>query len=292
MDSINDQIVLTLLSSLSDSSEEVVKRDIAFIAQLCSYTDSTFYSSFMQRLLKLFRNNHQFLESRGYLIFLEFSRSMDPERLLVILATILEHEDAELANPMVQILNTLLMSTIEFDNIRSKLRNFSESKEGTILFSTLYRAWCHNAVATLSLCLLAQAYEFAFQILQFFTMEIPVTVSILVQMDKLVQLIESPIFTPTRMHLLEPDRYPFLFKCLYGILMILPQSSAFVTLKNRINSVNSLVSLQSFMCPTLSLIPSKKKVDLKSGEILKWADLFAHFRLLQIKRPGLESLNH
>jgi vacuole morphology and inheritance protein 14 len=83
-------------------------------------------------------------------------------------------------------------------------------------------------------------------------------VALLVQVDKLVQLIESPVFTcefsmlseaqyiltiicmiDIRLQLLEPEKYPYLFKCLYGLLMLLPQSSAFVSLRNRLNAVNS-----------------------------------------------------
>lgn len=53
-----------------------------------------------------------------------------------------------------------------------------------------------------------------------------------------------PVFTCSnvidiRLQLLEPDRYPYLFKCLYGLLMLLPQSSAFISLRNRLNAVNS-----------------------------------------------------
>ena len=76
------------------------------------------------------------------------------------------------------------------------------------------------------------------------------------QVDKLVQLIESPVFTckdfqssvaesvinfplDLRLQLLEPERYPYLFKCLYGLLMLLPQSNAFLSLRNRLNAVNS-----------------------------------------------------
>lgn len=85
------------------------------------------------------------------------------------------------------------------------------------------------------------------------------TVNMLIQIDKLVQLLESPVFTckfprhtlnhltPTnphppdlRLQLLEPERYPYLYKCLYGVLMLLPQSSAFAALKNRLNSVSSI----------------------------------------------------
>jgi vacuole morphology and inheritance protein 14 len=43
-----------------------------------------------------------------------------------------------------------------------------------------------------------------------------------------------------RLQLLEPERYPYLYKSLYGVLMLLPQSSAFAALKNRLNSVSNI----------------------------------------------------
>jgi hypothetical protein len=39
-------------------------------------------------------------------------------------------------------------------------------QDGQALFTILYRSWSHNAVATFSLCLLAQAYEQACSLLQ------------------------------------------------------------------------------------------------------------------------------
>lgn len=109
------------------------------------------------------------------------------------------------------------------------------------------------------------------------------TVNILIQVDKLVQLIESPVFTcmcpnasraiqtrtnvwqDLRLQLLEPEKYPFLYKCMYGILMLLPQSSAFAALKNRLNSVSSIGYLhvapkryacRPFTCPPSIAVPS------------------------------------
>ncbi len=82
--------------------------------------------------------------------------------------------------------------------------------DGQALFTTLYRSWCHNAVAVFSLCLLAQAYEHASSLLYIlyvffpfegvilcgcYSAELEITVPMLVQIDKLVQLIESPVFT-------------------------------------------------------------------------------------------------
>lgn len=48
------------------------------------------------------------------------------------------------------------------------------------------------------------------------------------------------IATDLRLQLLEPEKYPHLYKCLYGLLMLLPQSSAFAALKNRLNSVSAI----------------------------------------------------
>jgi hypothetical protein len=38
-------------------------------------------------------------------------------------------------------------------------------QDGQTLFTALYRSWCHNPVAVFSLCLLAQAYEHASNLL-------------------------------------------------------------------------------------------------------------------------------
>lgn len=46
--------------------------------------------------------------------------------------------------------------------------------------------------------------------------------------------------TDLRLQLLEPEKYPHLYKCLYGLLMLLPQSAAFAALKNRLNSVSAI----------------------------------------------------
>ena len=54
-------------------------------------------------------------------------------------------------------------------------------------------------------------------------MLLQVTVNLLVELDKLTQLLESPIFTQLRLQLLEPQRYAYLIKALYGLLMLMPQ---------------------------------------------------------------------
>ncbi|URE24090.1 hypothetical protein MUK42_15831 [Musa troglodytarum] len=62
----------------------------------------------------------------------------------------------------------------------------------------------------------------------------------LVQLDKLIRLLETPIFAYLRLQLLEPGKYTWLLKTLYGLLMMLPQqSAAFKILRTRLKTVPS-----------------------------------------------------
>jgi len=162
-----------------------------------------------------------------------------------------------------------------------------------MLFTALYKSWCHNPVSTFSLCLLAQAYEHAANLLQSFA-DLDITVNLLIQIDKLVQLIESPVFTYLRLQLLEPEKYPYLFKCLYGLLMLLPQSSAFASLKNRLTSVSSMGFLH--LIPKSTHTADTKRSTTKAKEDgIKFQDLLTHFRAVQTKhektrKQALQSL--
>lgn len=64
--------------------------------------------------------------------------------------------------------------------LRLLLRKALGSGEGGRLFAALYRSWAHSAGATLSLCLLARAYEHAAAVVAAFA-DILVTVEVLVQ---------------------------------------------------------------------------------------------------------------
>ncbi|KAJ3046902.1 hypothetical protein HK102_013067, partial [Quaeritorhiza haematococci] len=186
--------------------------------------DDEYFSGFMMRLLSLFATDRKLLETRGSLIIRHLCLSLNPERIYRTFAEVLERDEKDLdfASTMVQNLNIILITAPELVELRRKLKNL-DTREGLALFTALYKSWCHNAVAAFSLCLLAQAYEHASHLLHIFGTELEITVNFLIQIDKLVQLLESPVFTYLRLQLLEPDRYPHLFKCLYGILMLLPQ---------------------------------------------------------------------
>jgi hypothetical protein len=269
---------------LSDPSEDVVKHDLQLLAQISSSSEDSYFRSFMVNVLELFSTDRRLLETRGSLIIRQLCLHLNAEKIFRTLAEILEKDDVssskegnqqltfqdlEFASMMVVKLNMILITSPELSDFRRRLKNL-ESKDGQMLFTSLYRSWCHNAVAAFALCLLAQAYEHASNVLQIFA-ELELTVPLLVQIDKLVMLIESPVFTNLRLQLLEPDKYPYLPKCLYGLLMILPQSSAFVSLRARLAVVNS-----SGYAPPPARPGYAAPTGRKSGkEEIKWQELLS-----------------
>ncbi|KAI1105404.1 vacuole morphology and inheritance protein [Jackrogersella minutella] len=282
----NDGTFPALLKTLSDPAEAVVTKDLQLLSQISRHSEDDYFSNFMVSLLQLFSTDRKLLETRGNLIIRQLCMTLSPERIYRTLAeTIEKEEDVEFASIMVQNLNNNLITAPELADLRKRLRNL-ETKDGQAFFVALFRSWCYNAVATFSLCLLAQAYEAAYNLLQIFA-ELEMTVNILIQIDKLVQLIESPVFTYLRLQLLEPEKYPYLYKCLYGLLMLLPQSSAFAALKNRLNSVSSIGYLQIGPRPSVTA-PSTSSYDrpnrLGKGRedgMIRWEQLLEKFRSVQ-----------
>ncbi|KAI0677307.1 ARM repeat-containing protein [Trametes maxima] len=278
---MDDGTFPALLKTLSDSSEEVIKHDLQLLAQISSSSEESYFKVFMNNLLELFSTDRGLLDSRGSLIIRQLCLNLNTERIYRTFAEILEkEEDLEFASVMVQKLNLILITSPELADFRRRLKSLETRQDGQALFTTLYRSWCHNAVAVFSLCLLAQAYEHACNLLYIFA-DLEITVQLLVQVDKLVQLIESPVFTYLRLQLLEPEKYPHLFKCLYGLLMLLPQSSAFHALRNRLVAVNSAGFLHIAPKSTVGNISSTRS---KLGrEDIKWQELLQHFRTVQIR---------
>ncbi|KAI4503402.1 hypothetical protein M0802_001624 [Mischocyttarus mexicanus] len=66
---------------------------------------------------------------------------------------------------------------------------------------------------------------------------IKVTVEFLTEIDKLIQLIQSPIFTYLRLQLLSREDNIDIIYVLYGLLMILLQSEAYTTLQRRLSAI-------------------------------------------------------
>ena len=163
---MHDGTFPALLKILSDDSETVVKADLQLLAQISSASEEDYFPLFMGNLLSLFSTDRKLLETRGSLIIRQLCVTLNSERIYRTFAELLEKdEDLEFASIMVQNLHLIMITSEELADFRKRLKNL-ETKDGQTLFTNLYRSWSHNAVAAFSLCLLAQAYEHASNLLQ------------------------------------------------------------------------------------------------------------------------------
>ncbi|KAK1416027.1 hypothetical protein QVD17_31815 [Tagetes erecta] len=234
---LND-IFDTLLKALSDPADQVVL--LVLEVHACIAEDQYNFRQLIVFLVHKFQTDKVLLEKRGALIIRRLCVLIDAERVYRELSTILEGEaDLDFASTMVQALNLILLTSSELSNLRDLLKQSLVDAAGKDLFLSLYASWSHSSMAILSLCLLAQAYQHTSSVIQSLTEE-DINVRFLIQLDKLINLLETPIFAYLRLQLLEPGRYIWLLKALYGLLMLLPQqSAAFKILRTRLKTVPS-----------------------------------------------------
>ncbi|KAL8258228.1 hypothetical protein R6Q59_030269 [Mikania micrantha] len=218
---LND-ILDTLLKALSDPSDQVVL--LVLEVHACIAEDHYNFHQLIVFLVHKFQTDKVLLEKRGALIIRRLCVLIDAERVYRELSAILEGEaDLDFASTMVQALNLILLTSSELSDLRDLLKQSLVAAAGKDLFLSLYASWSHSSMAILSLCLLAQAYQHASSVIQSLSEE-DINVRFLIQLDKLINLLETPIFAYLRLQLLEPGRYIWLLKALYGLLMLLPQA--------------------------------------------------------------------
>lgn len=273
-----DTLFPALQKTLTDESDQVVQQCLVIIAEVISSpvtkkievlkSDTSpkeaadepniYYNKFILSLLNSFKNDRQFLDDRGSFVIRQLCVLLTAEDIYRTLAHLLQKEaDLKFVSLMVEHLNMILLTSAELYELRNKLRHITV-KENCDLFLSLYDTWCHNAIATVALCFLTQNYAHASDLIRVFG-NLEITVEFLTEIDKLVQLIESPIFAYLRLELLEVPCDQDLIKALYGLLMLLPQTEAFHTLRTRLNCVPSLqYHCQVGMSNTESSKPKKK----------------------------------
>lgn len=243
---------------------------------------NSYFYKFMINLLKRFSQERKLLDNRGAFIIRQLCLLLHAENIFHSMADILlKEEDLKFASTMVQTLNTILLTSAELFQLRNQLKDLRTAESRT-LFCCLYRSWCHNPVATVSLCFLTQNYKHAFELIQKFG-DLEVTVDFLMEVDKLVQLIESPIFTYLRLQLLDVENNPYLIKALYGLLMLLPQSQAFQLLSHRLHCVPN-PDLMRTVEESRHTEPKQKAVTKRAPHAqVDYGELLQHFERVQSK---------
>lgn len=273
-----NEIFDSLFTALSDSSDEVVLLVLQVHASIAQ--DTSNFRQLLVFLLQNFRSNHLLLEKRGALIVRRLCALLDAERVYREFSMILEGEnDLDFASIMVQALNLILLTSSELAGLRWLLNQSSVNADGRDLFLSLYSSWCHSPMATISLCLLAQAYCHASSLIQSLGEE-DINEKFLIQLDKFIRLLEAPTFVYLRFQLLEPWKHTWLLKSLYGLLMLLPQqSAAFKLLRTRLKTVPSNNFNNDQL--RLSQIPDDGNRSQDIGNTINFADRQQHFGQMQ-----------
>lgn len=156
-----------LLNILNDSSDEVVLEGLTVIADIVKSSkdkgsdfNKVKYREFLESMLKLFKEDKEFLENRGSLIIKQLCALLNAEYIYKTLAEILsrEGENVKFTSIMVRKLNNILFTSSELFELRKTLRNIQDPKSAA-LFECLYFCWVNCPVSTISLCLLANCFE-------------------------------------------------------------------------------------------------------------------------------------
>ena len=277
MNEFTENLLPVLLRTLSDPSDDVVLLDLQVLSRISmaqtghfgttapgstdgdadgkmEATEEAQFQLVLNAILNLFAQDRQLLETRGSLIIRKLCVLLNAKSVYIRMAdTLCKFEsDAnsrtlQFISTMVQTLNLILLTASELQELRSSLagsyvNEVSQRSDGGRVFRNIFYCWCHNPVATFSLCLLAQGYDLSFALVKRFAEMEDVSVGFLMQIDKLVHLLESPIFVHLRLQLLDveaPHHAPLL-KSIYGILMCLPQGDAFRLLNERLTTVCNL----------------------------------------------------
>ena len=230
-----------LMNTLKEKNDEVIDCDLRVLVKYVQYSQEL--TTLIRYILGMLEQDEQYLEDRGCLIIRTLCKYINSEEVFSILSTsIAESSNKRFASLFVQMMNVILLTADETADMCKKLQScFSATNpkpEGQQIFNFLFPAWSLNPFAALALCWFTEDYEVAYGITQSLASE-ELTLAMLLQADKLVQMLESPVFVHVRLQLLNagsPSLVPLL-QSLYGLLMILPQSNSYRLLQNRLSGI-------------------------------------------------------
>ena len=164
--------------------------------------------------------------------------------------TEIPQKDLKFVSSFVQHMSHVLLNTEEASDVRKALKDCVGSKGGserdrqlTRMFHILLHSFSHNLASTLSLCLWSGAYKTASLFLNQID-PLDIDLVFLLEIDMVVELLERPLFRHLHIRMLERESDPkaegsgaMLFKTLKSLLMIIPQSTCFRILRDRLTSV-------------------------------------------------------
>jgi vacuole morphology and inheritance protein 14 len=281
-----DALSLTFSRKTADKycSEDVL--GIAIQVHAAAAQKDANFSKLLQHIVEIFEKEPELFSSRATSFITGLCKFLDAEKVYREFADIInkksQSSSSGFAAKFIQALCYFLLTSTEpsLVSLRKLLRSFAHAPQARLFFENLFQCWCVNPVSAFSLCLLAEVYELSASIVMNFT-SLATNVSFLVQAERLVQILETPTFARLRLQLLEPKLHPYLIKSLFGLLMILPQTSAYKILQNRLASV----PVQSLLLLDLKPDATFAMQGASDEETSKLIEMRAYMNVFQKKMP-------
>jgi vacuole morphology and inheritance protein 14 len=281
-----DSLSLTFSRKIGEKycSEEVL--DIAIQVHAAAAQKDANFSKLLQHIVEIFEREPELFSSRATSFITGLCKFLDAEKVYREFSDIINKKtlssSSAFASKFIQALCYFLLTSTDSSlvSLRKLLRSFAHAPQARLFFESLFQCWCLNPVSALSLCLLAEVYELSASIVMNFT-SLATNVGFLVQAERLVQILETPTFARLRLQLLEPKLHPYLIKSLFGLLMILPQTSAYKILQSRLASV----PLQSLLLLDLKPDATFAMQGASDEETSKLIEMRAFMNIFQKKMP-------
>lgn len=252
-----------ILSTLGDVSENVMHKSVEVLHILAGEER---FPYFIQLLLHYFELKSPILLPKAPIIIkqlqLRYQGAQDGfascEKLFLKIAELLpQRHDLRFVTKLVIVLNTMLLTSKEFMPLRDVLRKGTNDPRARATLLGLYPCWCFDTTAAIALCLLTTAYSQALRLVVLLGNS-EISPQALVQVDRLVQLLESPVFSFLRVALLHPLQNAALVKTMFGLQMLLPQASPqYKALHARLKSVPSVAQMDLAVGASTTLAQSK-----------------------------------
>jgi vacuole morphology and inheritance protein 14 len=156
---------ISVLQLLSDDTLEVTATGVEILATIAQIDEKKFGMIFHQ-LVQLLSKDSKLAQERMDMIILRLIEHLGANQVYAAFCHELEGcegQALESAQLIVQSLSKLLLTAKVTEPVREELKSLvtgtSENKQAKTLFKTLFSSFCFDAVAVISLCLVAECFE-------------------------------------------------------------------------------------------------------------------------------------
>lgn len=240
----DEDYLIHIFSIIPEINETIIKRILDILNEICvKKNNSKFSSDIIKIIIHKLNDSPEMISTYGILIIKELIRSIDVEDLFEEIANnLLNQNDIYFVMRMINMLNKFLIQEDEANSIRNILSKFGNEGKNPKYFEKLYTLWSFNPFCTLILVLISNSFELGYFLIMYLS-QMKFKTEDYIELSQVVQVFESSIFNHVRIKLLKPQKYSYLIKTLYAVLLLLPQGQAFEALSSRLKCLQIIYNL-------------------------------------------------